>query len=236
MAGEPSPAGPPEQITRLPEDVVNRIAAGEVVQRPANAVKEILENSLDAGAGSIAVTVANGGLKLLQIKDTGRGIRRADFALLCERFATSKLRRFEDLQDVATYGFRGEALASISHVARLSVLSKRRDAPCAYRAHYADGALVPPPGSKAAALLASLSAADNGGGDAAATATITAAAAPQPCAGVDGTTITVEDLFHNMTIRRRAMRSPAEQYARVLEVVARYAAHFCEVCVVCVVV
>ena len=81
-----------------------------------------------------------------------------------------------------------------------------------------------------------MSAADNGGGDAAATATITAAAAPQPCAGVDGTTITVEDLFHNMTIRRRAMRSPAEQYARVLEVVARYAAHFCEVCVVCVVV
>ena len=99
---------------------------------------------------------------------------------------------------------RCQALASISHVARLSVLSKRRGAPCAFRAHYADGVLVPAPGARA--------------GD--------TSAAPQPCAGVDGTTITVEDLFHNMTIRRRALRSPAEQYQRILEVVTRYAIHF----------
>ena len=99
---------------------------------------------------------------------------------------------------------RCQALASISHVARLSVLSKRRDAPCAFRAHYADGVLIPAPGAR--------------GGD--------ASAAPQPCAAVDGTTITVEDLFHNMTIRRRALRSPAEQYQRILEVVTRYAIHF----------
>ena len=84
------------------------------------------------------------------------------------------------------------------------MLSKRRDAPCAYRAHYADGVLVPPPGARAGGTTA----------------------APQPCAGVDGTTITVEDLFHNMTIRRRALRSPAEQYQRILEVVTRYAIHF----------
>jgi DNA mismatch repair protein MLH1 len=175
----------PSPIRRLDEGVVNRIAAGEVIQRPANAVKEMLENSLDAGATQVTITLKEGGVKSLQVQDNGSGVRvsrgrrrrgrrrppapppfptlkdvpltssssapllltcpclqRDDLGLLCERHATSKLRSFEDLATLGTLGFRGEALASVSYVAHVTVTTMTaEDAAHAHgwRATYKDG-------------------------------------------------------------------------------------------------
>ncbi|KAJ9475114.1 DNA mismatch repair protein MLH1 [Pseudozyma hubeiensis] len=208
MADETEPQLSPEAessryrpIKRLDESVINRIAAGEIIHRPANALKELIENSLDAGATLIRITLKEGGIKMLQIQDNGSGIQPSDLPLLCERFATSKLRDFGDLENMSTFGFRGEALASISYVtASMNVVSKTRHQDCAFRAYYANGTLTPSkPGQSAD---------------------------PKQCAGTDGTLITAEDLFYNVPQRRRALRSAADEYNRALDVVSKYAVHY----------
>ncbi len=115
-------------IRQLPETTVNRIAAGEVVERPASAVKELVENALDAGATRIEVVTDGGGRRLIRVTDDGSGMPRGDLALAVERHATSKLPE-DDLLAIATLGFRGEALPSIGAVARLSITTRHESEP-----------------------------------------------------------------------------------------------------------
>ncbi len=116
------------KISVLPELVASQIAAGEIVERPASVVKELLDNSVDAGSTVISVDVVNGGKTLIRAIDDGEGMSRTDASLACRRFATSKIRHPGDLDGIATYGFRGEALPSIAAVSRFRMLTARHQA------------------------------------------------------------------------------------------------------------
>ena len=193
-------------IYKLDDSVVNQIAAGEILQRPWNAVKELIENSHDASATSISVVAAEGGLSSLTVTDNGCGINYDDLSLVCERFATSKLTRFEDLQTVQTFGFRGEALASISQVSRLTVVSRVAGSKCAYKAFYVGGKMTPISGS--------------------------GSADPVPCAGIQGTGIIVDGLFYNLPTRRSSF-SADEEYQRILTLCQKYAILWSDICFSC---
>ena len=181
-------------IRRLPETLVNRIAAGEVVERPASALKELIENAIDAGATRIVVSIADGGLSRIEVTDNGCGMSPEDMALALERHATSKLPEFlvgEEgaLEQVVTLGFRGEALPSIASVARLTLESRTREAAQGWSRVVDHGQL----------------------------------ASEGPAALPPGTRVRVEHLFARVPARRKFLRSERSEYAACLDVVRRLA-------------
>src|SRR5690348_12403515 len=128
----------PMPIRRLDSLTIDRIAAGEVIERPAAAVKELVENALDAGAKAIEVAIEAGGRRLIRVVDDGRGMDEADLALSVERHATSKLEG-GDLDQIVSFGFRGEALPSIAAVARLEIRAREKGAPTGLKLVVEDG-------------------------------------------------------------------------------------------------
>lgn len=145
---------------------------------------------MDAKSKQIQIIAKSGGLKCLQIIDNGTGIQKSDLEILCERFTTSKLKQYEDLFSIKSYGFRGEALSSISMISRLTVQTKTRNDVVAYTTKYENGVMVEE---------------------------------PKACAGNQGTSIKIDDLFYNVPIRLK--KSPTEEFGKIFDVVAKYAVH-----------
>ena len=205
-------------IRALPPEVVERIAAGEVVERPASVVKELIENSLDAQASAISVEIRDGGLSLIRVSDDGSGMSRADVPLAVERFATSKVHTLEDLEAIRTLGFRGEALSSIATVARLEILTRTRDE--------LEGTRLRTEGQGAQYAVLSQHRLFHGG---AGTEPPVSPVPPvarrhqvEPAASPVGTSVTVHDLFYNTPARRKFLKSPLREAELVREMVVRY--------------
>ncbi|MEZ5965303.1 MAG: DNA mismatch repair endonuclease MutL [Planctomycetota bacterium] len=176
-------------IRVLPPDVVNQIAAGEVIERPFSVVKELVENSLDAGARRVRIELKEGGLAAIRVIDDGGGFVPEDLPLAFASHATSKLASVTDLDHIASLGFRGEALASIGSVARVTIKSRRHEADVGAEIACEGGVLSP----------------------------------VRPCGVPPGSTIEVRELFFNTPARRKFLRTPQAERARIQDLMARLA-------------
>jgi DNA mismatch repair protein MutL len=185
------------RINLLSQRLANQIAAGEVVERPASVVKELMENSLDAGASRLEIEVEQGGMKQIKIKDDGLGIHKQDLELALSRHATSKITDLEDLENIASLGFRGEALASISSVSRLTMTSKADDNVTAGSGDNS-GWKVVAEGQEMDVILS-------------------------PAAHSRGTTLEVRDLFFNTPARKKFLKTEKTEFSRIDEILKRIA-------------
>ena len=182
-------------IRILSTEVSSKIAAGEVVERPASVVKELVENALDAEASRVSVDIDNGGAERIRVADDGRGIAADEAELAFQRFATSKISRAEELEAIQTLGFRGEALASIAAVSTVILVTRQAGEETGARIEVADGEVL----------------------------------RTGPHGASPGTVVTVRQLFRNFPARRKFLRSPASESARIRTVVTRYALDYPEV-------
>ncbi|WP_081838472.1 DNA mismatch repair endonuclease MutL [Thermogemmatispora carboxidivorans] len=200
---QPTPSAPKSLPPRLPirqlaAEVAERIAAGEVIERPVSVVKELVENALDAGAHEIRVEIRDGGLRLIRVSDNGQGIPEEDLERACARHSTSKIGRVEDLEQLHTLGFRGEALASIAAVSELTLLSRPIESE------------------------------ESGLEEPAAWITVRGGELVQRGhrARPHGTTVTVRELFYNVPARLKFMRSARSEAGQILQLLYRYAAGY----------
>jgi DNA mismatch repair protein MutL len=214
-------------ILRLPPNVINKIAAGEVIERPASVVKELVENSLDAGATRVDVVVEKGGVELLRVSDNGCGIAPQQLALAVEAHATSKIRNAEDLFRVATLGFRGEALASIAAVSRFSIRSRVPGSEAGAELELIGGGVV---GGESFADEPVVGGEVVGGDSSRRPGVAADANRPlerpptvAPCGCPVGTTVEVQNLFFNTPVRRKFLKSTQTEMGHVNEVITRLA-------------
>ncbi|MBC7720323.1 MAG: DNA mismatch repair endonuclease MutL, partial [Chitinophagaceae bacterium] len=188
-----TPPAPRRPIRELPDELISQIAAGEVVERPASVVRELIDNALDAGATHITVRLLAGGVRLIAVEDDGVGMARDQLALALKRHATSKISSLQDLESVGTMGFRGEALAAINAIADMSVLSKTdddaHDEQTSQHAWQLDG--------RTGELL--------------------------PAARARGTSVEVRELFYATPARRKFLKTDATELAHCIEAVRRHA-------------
>ncbi|MCU0930273.1 MAG: DNA mismatch repair endonuclease MutL [Serpentinimonas sp.] len=191
-----NPAAPRRPIRELPDELISQIAAGEVVERPASVVRELVDNALDAGARHITVRLQAGGVRLIAVEDDGFGIPREELPIALKRHATSKIRNLSDLESVDSMGFRGEALAAISSIAEVSLLSR-------------PSASTSPAAGQTPDTHAWLLHARTG--------------ELEPAARTTGTTVEVRELFYATPARRKFLKADSTELAHCVEAVRRHA-------------
>ncbi|MDD3646367.1 MAG: DNA mismatch repair endonuclease MutL [Candidatus Gracilibacteria bacterium] len=204
------------KIIKLDKTLANQIAAGEVVERPVSVVKELVENSIDAGATSIKVEIKGGGIDEIIITDNGTGIEKEDLSLAIEKYSTSKIKSLQDLYNVMTFGFRGEALASISSVSKFQIISKKSHSPHSVStslqlqdSRASTPSFTCPKGREEATII------DSGGYSLEVVDGEKTDIVSYPCE--TGTKIIVKNLFYNTPARLNYLKKQRTEYAHILE-------------------